>query len=272
MSRAGNPAADVAACHVAINSRQIRFPAASFLRRLVYWWWIVPRVQWDLADLDYQLYTFEIFHTDWRAKLAHYVTIPAITFFSMAFLAQFHVGAPLLNGALAYAAALALLHLGWCRRLGKLTLWVVTVGALLLLWLLATAWHDWAAIDGPWYRSTRLYANPLLWVYLFSLAETLSHAFEPVPPYASGSDRFVSGGEFMRAGGLYRLAGVVGAPTTYTIVSFASNLHLFPTLMQRLLASTGHDRAYVRSVERLAARQWESGQPVIHRVPEAELR
>src|SRR5690606_31723455 len=60
-------------------------------RRFVYWWWIVPRVQYDFEDLDYQLYTFEIFHQDWRAKLAHYVTIPAITFFSLAFLAQFHL-------------------------------------------------------------------------------------------------------------------------------------------------------------------------------------
>ena len=79
---------DVASYHVALNCKHIRFKSASLLRRILYWWWVVPRTQWDFDDLDYQLYTFEVFHTDWRSKLAHDVTIPAIAFFCMVFLAS----------------------------------------------------------------------------------------------------------------------------------------------------------------------------------------
>lgn len=249
------------------------FDEAPLWRRFVHWWWIVPRVQYDLADLDYQLYTFEIFHQDWRAKLAHYVTIPAIAFFSLAFLAQFHpTGAPLLNAAMAYVALLGLIHLRWCWRTKQLRLWAVTMATFAAMAVLATSWFAARAIpDAPWYAPTRLAANPLLWIYVFGLIETLSHVFEPVPPYATGCDRFMEMREFWREGGAYRIAGVIALPTLYTVTSLVSNIHLMPTFVLRVLASAGLERAYVREIEELAAAQWSSRQPTIDRVPERRL-
>ena len=246
------------------------FRASPLWRRFVYWWWIVPRVQYDLEDLDYQLYTFEVFHQDWRAKLAHYVTIPAIAFFSLAFLAQFQLeGAPLLSAATAYVALLGLIHFRWCRRTKQLRLWAVTMAAFAVMAVLATSWFQARAIpDAPWYASTPLAANPLLWIYVFSLIETLSHIFEPVPPYANGCDRFMEMREFWRDGGVYRIAGLIGLPTLYTVTSLISNIHLMPTFMLRVLASAGLERAHVREIEELALAQWRSRQPIIDRVPE----
>lgn len=246
------------------------FAKAPLWRRFVYWWWIVPRVQYDFADLDYQLYTFEVFHQDWRAKLAHYVTIPAIAFFSLVFLAQFHLaGAPLLSAALVYVALLGLIHFRWCWRTKQLRLWGVTMATFAVMAALATSWFQARAIaDAPWYAPTHLAANPLLWIYVFGLIETLSHMFEPVPPYATGCDRFMDMREFWRDGGAYRIAGVIGLPTLYTLTSLVSNIHLMPTFVLRVLASAGLERAYVREIEELAAAQWSSRQPPIDRVPE----
>ncbi|HLT37743.1 MAG TPA: hypothetical protein VK034_15725 [Enhygromyxa sp.] len=243
-------------------------------RRFVYWWWIVPRVQYDFEDLDYQLYTFEIFHQDWRAKLAHYVTIPAITFFSLAFLAQFHlVGAPLASAAAVYVALLGIVHLRWCRRTRQLRLWAVTMATLVALAVAATAWFQARAIpDAPWYAPTSLAANPLLWIYVFGLIETLSHMFEPVPPHATGCDRFMEMDEFWRDGGRWRIAGVLGLPTLYTLTSLVSNIHLLPTLVLHMLASAGLERAYVREIVELAEAQWISRQPIIDQVPDRRAR
>lgn len=248
------------------------FEAAPLWRRFIYWWWIVPRVQYDFEDLDYQLYTFEIFHQDWRAKLAHYVTIPAIAFFSLAFLSQFHVeGAPLLSAAMVYVALLGLVHFRWCQRTKQLRLWAVTMAAFAIMAVLATSWFQARAIpDAPWYASTSLAANPLLWIYVFGLIETLSHMFEPVPPYATGCDRFMEMHEFWRVGGAYRIAGVIALPTLYTFTSLISNIHLMPTFVLHVLASAGLERAYVREIEELALAQWRSRQPVIDRVPERD--
>ena len=146
------------------------------------------------------------------------------------------------------------------------------VAALAGMWLMTTAWYDWVAVPGPWYRCAELHANPLVWIYVFSLIETLSHIFEPVPPCASGGDRFVDTREFMRRGGRYPVVGVLALPTAYTFTSLTSNLHLFPTFILRLLASAGHEREYVRGIERLAESQWASGQPMIHQVPDHAVR
>lgn len=270
MAKLPPPNATNALLNLRLDPRHGWFAASPFLRRFLYWWWIVPRVQYDFDDLDYQLYTFEVFHQDWRAKLAHYVTIPAIAFFSFAFLAQFHLaGAPLGSAAMVYLGALALLHLRWCVRVKQLRLWAVTVATLAAMAVLATAWFQVRAIPGgPWYAPTRLAANPLLWIYVFALIETMSHMFEPVPPYATGSDRFMEMREFWRDGGRYRIAGVIALPTLYTVTSLVSNIHLMPTFVLRMLASAGLEREYVREIEELAARQWRSRQPRIDRCPE----
>lgn len=248
---------------------RMRFSQMSLGRKFIYFWWIVPRVQYDLADLDYQLYSFEVFHQDWRTRLAHYFTIPAIAFFGLMFLAQFTVdGQPFLNGALAGVAVLGLLHLRWCLRIYNLALWALTVGLLVVCWLGATVFYQWAALpDSPWWAPVALVYNPLLWLYVFSFIETLSHALEPVPPYASGSDQFVSTREFFDKGGWYRVAGLLALPTLYTVTSLISNLHLLPTLAARMLASAGFMREHVASLERLARTEWASGQPTIHRLP-----
>lgn len=260
----------VAERNVEINRQTIAWSDASLFKRVLYHWWIVPRVQWDMGALDYQLYTFEIFHQDWKSKLAHYVTIPMIAFSLMVFLAQFQWGGDgFVNGALVYAGILTVLHYPWCRKNQVTTLWAVCSGTVLGMWLLATVVYRGTAVpDAPWWHPTIAIASPLIWVYVWSFIETASHALEPVPPYASGSDRFVPMAEFQKRGGVYLLLNGLYLPTFYTIVSFVSNLHLLPTFLLRMMASAGFRVDYVQRFTDLASEQWQTGQPVIHVVPE----
>jgi len=233
-------------------------------------WWIVPRVQYDLLDLEYQLYTFEIFHRDYRTKLAHYVTIPAIAFFTMVLLAQLApAGAPLgVNGALLYACVVSALHLGWSIRRRIWAAGASTAFVLLAMVVPATCFYEVMRVPGgPFYAPTVVAANPLLWIYVFAFLETLSHALEPVPPHVSGEDRWQTHAEFWHDGGLFRIAAVAGAPTLYTIVSIVSNLHLLPTMVLRIMLSTGYLPGLEAQIRAAAEREIATGHPRIDRFP-----
>lgn len=244
--------------------------ALSPVQRFLHWWWVVPRVQTDLADLDYQLYTFEVFHQDWRNKAIHYLTIPAIAFFCMVWASCWSLpGLPWLNGGLLYVALVAAVHARWSWRPGLRTLWATTTVSLALLWPVATVWAMVGAAEDPTLLApTHLSMNPLLWIYAFAFLETLGHAFEPVPPHSSGSDRFVEMPDFWARGGLWRFLAIPAMPTFFTVTSLVSNLHLYPTFVMRLLASSDHPyREQVEGVRHLAKEQWATGQPPIHQVP-----
>ena len=240
------------------------------LKAFFLFWWIVPRVQYDLLDVEYQLYTFEIFHRDYRTKLAHYVTIPAIAFFTMALLAQFAPpGAPLgANGALLYAGLVSALHLGWTIRRGLWQAGAFTAFVLLAMVVPATCFYEATRVTGaPWYAPTPTLANPLLWIYVFAFLETLSHALEPIPPHVSGQDRWQSHAEFWQRGGLFRIAAVAGVPTLHTVVSLVSNLHLVPTMVLRIMFSTGYLPGREDEIRAAVAREIATGNPEIDRFP-----
>ncbi len=246
-------------------------PDASPLRRFWLYWWVVPRAQWDLFDLPYQLYTFDLFHGDRRTRLTHFVTIPAIMLFSLALLARWPLwpGAPaLLTAATAYAAGVALVHLPWCLARSLPALWLVTTGVLAVLGLGGTAFHRWTAVPGgPWYAPGPLAANPLLWIYLLGLVETLSHSLEPVPPYTNGQGRWMSPAEFRRTGGVRTLLAGLATPTIFTLASLASNPRTLAMVVLRAMLAAGYRRELGEATRAVVAAEWRSGQPRIHRVP-----
>jgi hypothetical protein len=245
--------------------------AGSWLRRLWLYIWVVPRAQWDLFDVDYQIYVFRLFHREQRTIVIHYITILAIMLFSLAFLSQWPLfdGAPrFVNMGAGYALAVALLHLPWCLSRGLYGLWLGTAATLTALSLGGTIYLERMAIaGGSWWEPTALWANPLLWVYVFALAETVSHALEPVPPYTTGAGRWMSNEEFRRQGGKSALFAAIATPTIFTLVSFLSNPRSIPMVVLRLSARAGYQRALVDEMDAVARDEWRSGQPHMHSVP-----
>jgi hypothetical protein len=255
-------------------SHDFHHPGASALRRFVLYWWVVPRVQWALFDLDYQLYVFALFHGDRRTRTIHYTTIFGISFFILAFLARWplYAGAPAgVSVALAYAAAVALVHLPWCLACGVLPVWIGTAALLAGQWLGATAYDRWTRLPGaPWYAPTASIAtNPLVWIYVLSLVETASHGLEPVPPYNSGKARWVSSEEFKREGGAWVVVAGLCTPTLFTLTSLLSNPRSLPTaLVWRILALFGYRGAQRRAIAEMVAAEWRAGQPRLHSAPQ----
>ncbi len=257
--------------NIKMQQEKIHIQGKNFLKRFFLYWWVVPRVQWDFFDLMYQLYTFEIFHQDWRTKLAHYFTIPAIAHFTMVFFAQWQLDshAPFINGALIYALVMAIIHLLWAIPRQVWHAGVVTAFFLLVLWLNATCFYEVVKVpNAPWYAPTVAVANPLLWIYVFGLLETLSHTFEDIPPYVNGKDRWESRDTFLRHGGWWRIAGFVSFPTLFTIVSIVSNLHLLPTMILKIMFSVGYRPAIFNRVQNTVDAEVATGNPVIHVFPQ----
>jgi hypothetical protein len=231
--------------------------AAGWLRTLWLYIWVVPRAQWDLFDVDYQVYIFRIFHRELRTRIIHYITIPAIMFFSLAFLVRFPLwpGAPRwCTAATAYAGVTALLHLPWCWKQRVPGLWLATAAELALFWIVATL------MPVP---------HPILGMYVFALAETVAHALEPVPPYTTGAGRWMSNAEFRRGPLGSKILAGLATPTVFTLVSFLSNPRSIPMPILRISSRLfGYQRQLVGRIDEVAAREWRSGQPHMHSVPQ----
>jgi hypothetical protein len=234
--------------------------AMSALRRFWYYWWVVPRAQWDVFDLDYQLYTFALFHRDLRTKLIHATTIPTIMLLSLLLLARWplYPGAPVwLNAALVYAAVVAIAHLPWCLMHRLLGLWLLTAATLGLL--------CWA---GGLLRETSA-AFALIAIYVVGLMETGSHGLEPVPPYNNGQDRWMSPREFRAKGGVWVLLAALATPTIFTLASLLSNPRTFPMVLLQLMNLLDYRRDLKTRTDRWVEAEWRTGRPRMHEVPSA---
>lgn len=246
-------------------------PDASWAWRAWMYSWVVPRAQWDLHDVEYQIYTFDLFHQDWKTKWIHRATIPGILLATFAFLAQWPLweGAPAaLNAGSIYAAGVALLHLPAAARRGMIPLWVATAATIAALFAAGTAWHGLAAVPGaPWYAPTALIANPLLWMYALSLVETASHGLEPVPPYNNGTDRWMTPAEFRSSGGRWTVLAGFATPTIFTVVSFLSNPRSIAQVVLEAMFTLGYRRELQQKVAAAVASEWRLGQPRMHWVP-----
>lgn len=260
------------------DGREVDFerPGAYSWRRFWLYWWVVPRAQWDLLDVDYQLYVFQLFHVDRRTRITHYTTILLIAFFHLVFFAQWPLWAgapPLASGALVYGLLLAALHALPCFARGLHVLWIAICGLLAVMGLGATSYYQWARVPGgPWYAPTSLAANPLVWIYVFSFLETLSHSLEPVPPYSHDKGRWLTPEEFRREGGGWLVLGAVAMPTLFTFTSFASNPRSLLAVVLRVMMAAGYRRDLRDSIDAAVAAEWRSGQPWMHSVPRGELR
>lgn len=164
-------------------------------QKIINYWLIVPRAQWDFFNIRYHLYTFEIFHQNTYTKLIHFLTMPCNAVCFMSFLAQFPLlgtkvgyGALELNASFILFSVLASLYIimGFLR---KVYAWgFAAAGFLALCWMAGNLWYSVYKTDGsPWFNPMTLRTNPLLWSYVIALIETYSHALVPqLPPTILG--------------------------------------------------------------------------------------
>ena len=160
------------------------------IRRLLYDALIVPGAHTRVFDSGFQLELYEVFHTTTITRVGHLLCtlIANISLLALAtavpFIPSIQLGWLTLDGAV-LAAAITLA--AYLAVHGKWTLVLAPVLAVSV----ALA-HMLGAALGP-----RLVPGAFAIAYAAAFVQTLSHAFEPVPPPWSGSYRWITLKEFL---------------------------------------------------------------------------
>jgi uncharacterized membrane protein YGL010W len=193
---------------------------------------VVPEAHRDIFDLEAQATWYEVYHRDWRNRLAHAIAMPIIVW-SLLVLAGLGAGAALGDpaarfGALAVAVPLNLCYLRQDRVVG------LAMAPVLIAFSIAAALFVVAAGDVALPATLGLLASA-------SAVQTFAHGFEPeVPPPVSGT-----------GGWLPRRAWIEGAPrsqvalsialgcTVYVLVELSSSPRLLSVQVARLLERLG---------------------------------
>jgi hypothetical protein len=164
--------------------------------KLLKWWLIIPSVQLKFFGLLYQMYTFDIFHQGFLPKFVHFCTIPTNVMLSMCFLAQYSFfgitegyGAFTVNAGLALMIILVILYMiaGFIAHSAPWGL--ATSGVIFVCWVTGNLWYTiYKTPTNPWYNPTTWPTNPMIWSYVMSFIQALSHlATGTLRPYISGN-------------------------------------------------------------------------------------
>ena len=181
---------------------------------------IVPAAHTRVLDRELQAELYEVFHTRPVARWGHALCTPVVNVALLALAAHFPGLEAERPGALfaldgAVIAGLVTL-LGYVIAQGAVALAMAPVlaVAVLLAQLLA------GALSPPWLA---------LVVYLAALAQTLTHAPEPVPPPWSGSYGWLEASEFLRRTSWLRLLGFGAVTATiYTLLELWASPRIWP--------------------------------------------
>ncbi|CAG2198946.1 unnamed protein product [Mytilus edulis] len=263
-------------------------PGDNFLKKILNYWLIVPRTQWDISDVLHQMYTFDIFHQGFFSKYVHFFTIPTNVLLLMVFLAQFNI--PTL-GELRYgnvfAVNLALVLFGIFGvayviigvRQNSWEWGVATFGVLAILNMAGNVWYySYRAIDNRWYNPTNIYSNPLVWSYIVSFMQTASHLVVPqLPPNVTGTNYWESYTSFFTIKRktkestikhmVFLSLSVVLFPVLFVFDEWVSSPRLLGTEVLYIMTGIGYRPKIFQRYFRVVEKAVLHGNPIIDRFP-----
>jgi len=246
-----------------------------FFKTFIFWWLIVPKVQTDFFDIIYQMYSFDLAHQGWVPKFVHYFTIPGNVTFSMVFLSQFVivdlVDGPVINAAFIVAAVLSVLYVINGLRYKSATWGISTAICIWMLFTLSQLFYSSFKTPGaPWYNPTTIRTNPIIYMYITSFIESLSHLIVPqLPPYITGFNHWESPlAFFAKARPIYIILSALSAFTFSTFVSYISWPHLIGNMVLYQLFVTGYHETFYEPYKRMVQKACLTGNPALDKVPE----
>jgi hypothetical protein len=199
--------------------------------RLIHALLIVPQAHVRF-DRTFQGEMYELFHRRPLARYGHLVITPVI---NIALLAALVAIAP--AAAIAGAVAIALWSLHVDRVAGAIMV-PIAAAALLGAHALAAALGMHAVVG----------ALAIVWAGGF--AQALSHASEPIPPPWTGSHRFMSLGEWLRAAPLPRIVGLaLLSPTVFPLLEIWAAPRVWVLQVLHLMMRAGYRTALREQLE-----------------------
>jgi len=248
------------------------------LKSFVYWWLIVPKVQYRFFDLLYQLYTFDIAHQGFWPKFLHMFTIPTNVVCTMTFLAQWKFYESLtperyvINASFVYMMVLALLYIGMGFYRRSIVWGFTSAFVLSLCWAISNLWYGYFAVEGnPFYNPTIWACNPLIWAYISSLVESASHLLVPqLPPYITGVNHWESPLAFIQKGNVvFLLSALFSAFIFAPLVSYISHPHLIGTEIIYIMFGLGYHSEFYAEYRRMVQKAELCGNPALDEVPKS---
>lgn len=199
--------------------------------RLIHALLIVPQAHVRF-DRTFQGEMYELFHRRPLARYGHLVVTPVI---NIALLAALVAVSP--AAAIAGAVAIALWSLHVDRVAGAIMM-PIAAAALLGAHALAAALGTHAV----------LLSLAIVWAGGF--AQALSHASEPIPPPWTGSHRFMSLGEWLRAAPLPRIVGLaLLSPTVFPLLEIWAAPRVWVLQVLHLMMRAGYRTALREQLE-----------------------
>ncbi|XP_071144153.1 uncharacterized protein [Mytilus edulis] len=268
----------------------LNIPGDNCFQKVLNYWLIVPRVQWDFFDLLYQMYTFDIFHQGFLPKCVHFFTIPTNVVITMMFFAQFNfpnIGEVRYGSAFAFNwTFVILLVLGVLYIimgiLRKSWAWgVATFIVLTCLTLAGNMWfYSYRTEGNPWYNPTSYGTNPFIWSYVISFIQAISHIAVPqMPPYITGVEHWESVRAYMyicktpknAKSRAKHICFVVLSVVLFLILSVSvawfSWPHLIGTEVIYIMAGIGYRPRYFKKFFRVVEKIELQGNPIIDTFP-----
>ncbi|CAG2253296.1 unnamed protein product [Mytilus edulis] len=272
----------------------------TYWEKFLYFWLVVPRVQWDFFDMLYQMYTFDIFHQGVISKSVHFLyhtnKCDALydVFSSVQLIWRPTMGRRLYPSMWHFSlfqSSLLLVFSSYCTLLWDLwdfyKSWewgFVTFIILAVLYMTGNLWYySYRTPGNPWYNPTNWYTNPLIWSYIISLVQASSHGFEQeIPPEYSGASHWESLHVFLwhesKNGKLkkqkswfwsyfFTLAPIVTFLMLSVSVAWFSWPHLIGTEIIYIMAGIGYRADFFEKFIRIAEKAERSGNPIIDHFP-----
>jgi hypothetical protein len=217
----------------------MRFLSSRF-RRLLYEALIVPSAHTRVFDSEFQHEVYEVFHTRAATRWIHRLCTPIANISLLATATALPFAS--FDGAI-LAAIIALL--GYLAVHGAWALAMIPV----LAFAVAAA-HILAGALGPW-----VVTGGLSIAFYAAFIQTLSHAFEPVPPPWSGSYGWITLKEFLlRTPPLKLVVLSAVAVLIFPVLEFWAAPRIWPVQIIQLLMNAGFRPAFaLRTRDRVRA-------------------
>ncbi|KAL6051727.1 Glycerophosphocholine acyltransferase 1 [Balamuthia mandrillaris] len=238
-------------------------------------WLISPLANVAGQSLVYQMYLNEIFHTNFMYPLTCFFILcaasgqrlwgewPATRELS---LLEANFGLVLALGLIAWY-----ILWGYCQKSPSfgflpvpfvMGMWVMSNVYIGLFRDLETASGEWSL--GAFLAPTPLAYNPLLWAFVFSWLQAISHGFEPyLPPRVNSTTHWVRMSDFLRARGWKGFVSLLLMMFPGAIDEFFASPRLLPILALRLAFLLGHNPEQWREIKELTAWSTKYGNPAV---------
>jgi len=269
------------------------YPTVSNVYAVLDYVLIAPLTLVTPLNLFYQMYLFEIFHTNYISRGIHFLMMPFVTWTYLLFAAYFEVpffdSNPTticpstadcrsvdifaIRGNALLAGFFLLWWIIWGFRAKAPAMGFFMIPHLFLMWVTSNVFHSLTkyADGATWYSPAPMLANPLFLAPLFAFIQALSHLAEDLPPRMNGTDHWMNFTQFFNRywNQKWYMVVLLAIPTLFSPMNeFLAGPRLLPLVMLRQMYALGYNEEQWQEIQAVIKTVRASGDPSVDVVGE----